>query len=264
VNFIRKRNISLGVSLDGPAELHDKYRVDRNQKPTFLKVMSGINTLKAAGLPLDIICVVTRETITKPTLLFEFFESIGANSVSFNIDEANGVNKHSSHHVNDTHLFSDFLIKYFELIAKSETQQRVRELENGINYVFSKSISPSWETVPLQVVSVACNGDFSTFSPELLNINDVVFNNFIFGNVHDDMAVQKLTHNRMFNDVWVSIQRGIDLCRSSCSYFFICKGGIPANKFGQHGTFEVAETTACVFKKKAVVDAFISILSKEI
>lgn len=43
--FLAEHNFLVGVSLDGPAELHDAYRVDKGGKPTFDRVMRGLQVL---------------------------------------------------------------------------------------------------------------------------------------------------------------------------------------------------------------------------
>ncbi|MFD2420560.1 radical SAM protein [Amycolatopsis pigmentata] len=56
-------NFSVGVSLDGPAELHDSNRVLRNGTGTFHKAMRGISLLKARNQRFGVLAVVTEETI---------------------------------------------------------------------------------------------------------------------------------------------------------------------------------------------------------
>ena len=44
--FLAAEQFLIGLSLDGPRELHDQYRVDKGQKPTFDRVMRGLEWLK--------------------------------------------------------------------------------------------------------------------------------------------------------------------------------------------------------------------------
>ena len=44
--FLKEENFLIGVSIDGPKDLHDKYRVDRGGNPTFERVIEGLNSLK--------------------------------------------------------------------------------------------------------------------------------------------------------------------------------------------------------------------------
>src|ERR1041384_4627497 len=44
--FLAENGFLVGLSIDGPRELHDKYRVDKGGQPTFDKVMRGLGCLK--------------------------------------------------------------------------------------------------------------------------------------------------------------------------------------------------------------------------
>src|SRR6478609_840740 len=48
--FLRDNEFLVGVSIDGPRAMHDAYRVDKGGKPTFDRVMRGLDALKRAGV----------------------------------------------------------------------------------------------------------------------------------------------------------------------------------------------------------------------
>ncbi len=48
--FLAERDFLVGVSIDGPREIHDTYRVDKGGKPTFNRVIAGLDRLKAHGV----------------------------------------------------------------------------------------------------------------------------------------------------------------------------------------------------------------------
>ena len=48
--FLAEHGFLVGVSIDGPAELHDAYRVDKGGKPTFERVMRGLDVLRRHGV----------------------------------------------------------------------------------------------------------------------------------------------------------------------------------------------------------------------
>lgn len=69
--FFKEYNFFLGVSLDGPEELHDPYR----GKGTFKKVMEALNILRTYGMEFNILSVVSDLTVQEPDKLFDFFLS---------------------------------------------------------------------------------------------------------------------------------------------------------------------------------------------
>jgi uncharacterized protein len=71
--FFARYKFLVGVSLDGPRELHDLHRRDASGAPTFERVMRGIDALRRGGVEFNVLCMVTRESVGRPEELFEFF-----------------------------------------------------------------------------------------------------------------------------------------------------------------------------------------------
>jgi len=65
--FLAKEKFSIGLSLDGPQEMHDKYRLTKDGKPTHKQVMEGYNILRQNGITPDILCVVNEHYVQFPT-----------------------------------------------------------------------------------------------------------------------------------------------------------------------------------------------------
>ena len=60
--FIEK-NVRVGVSIDGPRDLHDRHRMSRNGSGTFDAVCRGIDKLRTFNIPFHVICVLTSESL---------------------------------------------------------------------------------------------------------------------------------------------------------------------------------------------------------
>jgi len=56
--FFAQHDVLVGISIDGPRELHDAYRVDKGGKPTFDRVMAGLDRLKAHGVRWNVLTTV--------------------------------------------------------------------------------------------------------------------------------------------------------------------------------------------------------------
>ncbi|MEI6153066.1 MAG: anaerobic sulfatase maturase, partial [Deltaproteobacteria bacterium] len=81
--FLAAEGFGVGLSLDGPAELHDRYRVSRKQEPTHEQAMRGYTLLQQHRIPLDILCVVHNLNVQYPTQVYRFFKQIGARYLGF-------------------------------------------------------------------------------------------------------------------------------------------------------------------------------------
>jgi len=81
--FLAAEGFSVGVSLDGPKDLHDSYRVDRDQRPTHERAMRGYRLLREHGVPCDILCVVHAGNVGHPLDVYRFFKEMGASYLGF-------------------------------------------------------------------------------------------------------------------------------------------------------------------------------------
>lgn len=73
--FLRQENFLVGISLDGPAPIHDFYRKDRASKGTFKDVMKGIGLMKKHDVQFNILCLLTDRNIKSPAEIYNFFRS---------------------------------------------------------------------------------------------------------------------------------------------------------------------------------------------
>jgi uncharacterized protein len=56
--FLAEHDVLVGISIDGPRPLHDAYRVDKGGKPTFDRVVRGLDRLKAHGVRWNVLTTV--------------------------------------------------------------------------------------------------------------------------------------------------------------------------------------------------------------
>ena len=99
--FLANEGFSVGLSFDGPAELHDPYRVTRGGKPTHAEAMRGYGLLRAHKIHIDILCVVHNLNVRAPLTVYRFFREIGCRYLGFlpvverSLETASGVSSHT-------------------------------------------------------------------------------------------------------------------------------------------------------------------------
>jgi uncharacterized protein len=71
--FLAEHRFSVGLSLDGPARLHDAGRPDRRGRPTHARVMRGLHALRAHGIEPDVLCTLNARSAAAPTEVYRFF-----------------------------------------------------------------------------------------------------------------------------------------------------------------------------------------------
>ena len=71
--FFKKNNFLIGLSVDGPREIHDTYRVNKGGKGTFDQVMRGWETLRKYNVDFNILCTLNAANSDHPLDVYHFF-----------------------------------------------------------------------------------------------------------------------------------------------------------------------------------------------
>ncbi|MGE5090456.1 MAG: anaerobic sulfatase maturase [Candidatus Levyibacteriota bacterium] len=81
--FFKTNDFFIGVSLDGPKEIHDRYRKDRHGNGTFERVMRGVRLLQKHNVEFNALACVGRETAYRPLDVYRFFKDSGIPYIQF-------------------------------------------------------------------------------------------------------------------------------------------------------------------------------------
>lgn len=71
-DFLREHRFLVGLSIDGPADLHDRHRYSKGQQPTHARVMVTVELLHRSGVPFSALCVVNRDNARRPIDVYRF------------------------------------------------------------------------------------------------------------------------------------------------------------------------------------------------
>jgi uncharacterized protein len=82
-SFLAEAGFLVGLSVDGPEELHDANRVDKGGKPSFKKVMRGLDLMKRHGTEFNTLTVVNRLNSMEPEAVYRFLKGIGSQFLQF-------------------------------------------------------------------------------------------------------------------------------------------------------------------------------------
>jgi len=82
--FFKEHNFLIGISVDGPPEMHDTYRVNKGGQGTFDQVMRGLDYLKKHDVDFNILCTVHAANVNHPLEVYRFFrDELGAQFIQF-------------------------------------------------------------------------------------------------------------------------------------------------------------------------------------
>jgi uncharacterized protein len=258
--------VQVGVSLDGPARLHNARRRTRDGRGTHAAVMRGVRLLQAHGIPFHVICVLTRASLEAADELLDFFEAEGLTQLGFNIEEIEGRNTGSSLTAAGSEaLFERFFSAVVERARASGGRLRIREIDAVLGTLRDPAFggrSGNAQNTRGEIVSISHQGDVGTWSPELLGIEGPD-GPFVLGNLHRQGLTEILAGERSVA-LDADIRAGIDACRACCPYFAFCGGGAPANKLAECGSLRATETMFCRLTQKIVVETVLQRLDRDL
>ena len=68
--FLAAENFMVGISIDGPEDLHSVYRGTKEGNPSFEETMRGYELLKSYGIQCEILCVVNAVNVEQPLRVY--------------------------------------------------------------------------------------------------------------------------------------------------------------------------------------------------
>lgn len=264
-DFIAEAGISIGVSIDGPRHLHDRYRVTRAGRGTFDRSIAGVRCLKRHGVPFHVISVLTAESLAAPQEMFDFYLAEGIDRVCFNVEESEGAHRSASFgETGIDDVYYRFLSEFWRLSAAHPGKiQFIREIDTAQRNILRPKDAEFFNQLvtPFAVISVDWTGKVATFSPELLGLKNPTYDDFVLGDINCDRLVD-MAERPLLSQMKADIDAGVALCRESCEYFSVCGGGEPVNKLFENGGFATSETTYCRMTKMRATDLVLDRLER--
>ncbi|SDF56217.1 cyclophane-forming radical SAM/SPASM peptide maturase GrrM/OscB [Sulfitobacter delicatus] len=258
-------NVQIGVSIDGPAWLHDQNRMTRSGKGSHAKALAGVKKLQEANIPFTCIAVLTAPALNHADELYDFFKSLGCYNVGFNIDEEESINETSTMRGKTIEsAYKTFLKQIYRRIRADRNPLRVREFDNvsqSIGSWFDREAPNCTESNALSILSVDAEGNLYTFSPEFVDVVSEHYNDFKIGHV-SDIVFEKLYETEPFASLNRDIKEGIYNCKQTCGYFDTCGGGVPSNKYFELGNLAGTETNFCRLTRKTMLDTVHEIIAE--
>lgn len=268
-HFFQRHGVRVGISIDGPAALHDAQRRTRDGRGTHARVMQGIARLQAAGIGFHTIAVLTRDALAQPDAVFDFFATLGTQEAGFNTEELEAAHGHTSLQAAGAEAAARaFWQRLLQRLAAAPGALRVREVAQvlaGLRDPGFGQRSGNSQNQAGQLLSVAHDGGFTFWSPELLGTRHARLGPALLANLASDaIDWARLGEQAALRRWQAEIDTGVAACRSGCAHWRLCLGGAPANKLAELGTLAGSETLACRLGTQVVIDAVLAALERDL
>ncbi|HYZ83914.1 MAG TPA: anaerobic sulfatase maturase [Bryobacteraceae bacterium] len=227
--LFREYNWLLGVSIDGPEQMHDLYRFNKAGQGTWRKVVQGIEILKKNKVEFNALCVLSQANVEKPRELYKFYKSIGIDNIQF-IPLA-------EFHKDGTPMpftitpeqYGKFLCEIFDLWWPERRQVRIRFFDNIAEALAGQKpgTCTMHESCDSYVV-VEYNGD-------VFPCDFFVQSEWKLGNLELDSWTEIARKQKRYR---FSRKKAIPHPECQvCEYASICHAGCPKFREGQRGEF---------------------------
>jgi uncharacterized protein len=224
--FLAAEGFGVGLSLDGPRELHDLYRVSKKQESTHKQAMRGYALLQKHRIPFDILCVVHDQNVRHPIEVYRFFKQIGARYLGFlPLVELQPDGSGVSDRTVPAEAFGDFLCTIFdEWLSQDIGHVKVQIFEEAIGTAFGQDhglciFRKTCGDIPV----IEHNGDF-------FSCDQFVDLTHRFGNIRETSLVELLESPSQKAFGQAKLDRLPLFCKD-CEVLAMCNGGCPKDRF---------------------------------
>jgi uncharacterized protein len=223
--FLREHDFLVGISIDGPEEVHDRFRKKSGGDGSFPAVMEGLEVLRRHGVSFNTLTCVHAGNSTRPEEVYGFLKEIGSTFLQFiPVLEKNEKGGISSRSVAPDG-YGRFLTAVFDkwLEDRDVGEIFVRDFEATLGLVMGLA-SPVCTYTPACGRSVVVEHDGDAFS-----CDHYVDDENRIGNVLTDTMAEMLASPKQSR--FGAQKRGsLPGSCTRCAYLHLCGGGCPKDR----------------------------------
>lgn len=238
--FFAEHRFLIGLSIDGPAALHNQYRVNRAGKGTHDRVMAAMSLLKAHHVEFNTLTVVGKHNVEHALEVYEFLVAAGSRYIQF-IPLVERLSNDASSALQlvlpgesaarlapwtvPSWQFGDFLCQIFDLWVR-------RDVERVSVQMFDVAMA-AWTGQPpvLCVHSATCGHAFALESNgDLYNCDHFVYPEHKLGNIHQQ-TIHELNHSEQAIAFGQAKEDRLTADCRRCEFRPVCHGGCPKHRF---------------------------------
>ena len=239
--FFKENNFLVGISIDGPQDFHDEYRRDKMGRPSFHRVMKGIQLLQKHGVEFNCMAVVNDYNVDYPLEFYRFFKEIGCQFVQFtpiverirknNTELKLATAQEKEEEVElapftvDAGKWGDFLCTIFDEWVKQDVGKIFIQ-------IFDSTLA-NWvgEQPGVCTMAKTCgHAGVMEFNGDVYSCDHFVFPEYRLGNIYNRTLTSMMYSDEQLkfgNDKFDTLPRQ---CRE-CDMLFACYGECPKNRF---------------------------------
>ena len=223
--FFKLYHFLIGVSLDGPKEIHDARRVTRSGVGSYDRVMRGINHLRDAGVDFNILTVVHEGNVGHVRELMAFYKSEGFDYIQFipAMDFRAQETGKPPRYLISPQEYGQFLCDAFDIwYHDGNPEISVRFFDNMLSvYLHQEAeLCVHRKTCPTTLI-LEQNGD-------AYPCDFFISDEYKLGNIAENSLIEIL--GNMAHQKFLSMKPTLPEPCQTCEYLQLCHGGCPRNR----------------------------------
>ena len=251
--FFHDHEFLVGISIDGPKKVHDRYRVDRAGRPTFDKVMQGLEVLQRHKVEHNALATVHRANGGKGKEVYRFLKEVGFEFMQFiPIAERSGgdglasapqVDMDPAHSVTDWSVspraYGKFLCDVFDTWIRSDIG---KIFVQHFDVMLGKWLG---DPAGICVFAETCGDGLALeHDGSLYSCDHYVYPEYRLGNISETPLRELLWTERQYEFGRDKKNSLTAQCRA-CSFRFACNGGCPKHRFAKARDGEAGHNYFC-------------------
>jgi len=236
--FFHENDWLVGISLDGPEEQHDAYRVSRSGKPTHHNVTVAIDKLRAHQVSFNLLTVVNRQNSRHPAQLYHYLRELGTPHLQFI-----PLLEHDNPESVTDHQWGAFLNEVFDVW--------VREDIGRVFVQLFESTLGVWSGYPSQMCSLAatCGHAFALeTNGDVFQCDHYVYPQYRLGNIHQT-PLSQLNNGDAAKAFGLRKQTALSAECRACQVNHLCHGDCPKHRI--HGKSALCAGYQAFFRHSA-------------
>ena len=237
--FFHNNHWLVGVSIDGPQDFHDEYRKNKQGKPSFVKVMQGINLLKKHQVEWNAMAVVNDYNADYPLEFYHFFKELECHYIQFTpIVERIHLHSDGRHLANvlqkgekladfsvTPEQWGNFLCTLFDEWVKNDVGKYFIQ-------IFDATLA-NWMGAQPGVCTMAStcgHAGVMEFNGDVYACDHFVFPEFKLGNIYEKSLIEMMYSDKQ-SRFGLQKRDALPAQCKTCKYLFACNGECPKNRF---------------------------------
>ena len=239
--FLKREHFIVGISLDGPENIHSIYRFRKDRQACFDEVLRGYSLLRQYGIPCEILCVVSSANVSYPLEIYRYFKHLKVEFITFLplVEKVTSMGKQVSERTVNAKAFGEFLCAIFdEWITSDIGILKIQLFEEALRTAFGLDHTLCiFKEICGGVPVVEHNGDF-------YSCDHFVDKGYMLGNIRKTTLSQLLESPQQKAFGQAKLTSLPNYCLK-CEVREMCNGACPKDRFIKTGDGEEGLNYLC-------------------